>query len=113
MSIEVLYSALEAQGFDTYLNSAPDGTECPYLVMEGIDHPNFFADNRTFTKTTSLRLRLVEAEVHNWSLIAKLEKTLDDLGLPYSSEDVPDSSEKVCESYYNINFLGGNKNGSE
>lgn len=111
MSIESLYSALEAKGFDTYLNTAPDGTECPYLVIEAIDHPNFFADNKTFTKTTSLRLRLVEAEVHDWSLIAKLEKALDDLGFPYSSEDVSDTAERVCETYYNINFLGGNKNG--
>lgn len=111
MSIESLMTALTAAGFDAYLNEAPDGTACPYVVLQDVEHPNFAADNRTFTKTTTLRLRLVESEVHDWTLINTLEQTLDNIPLPYASTDVSVPSEHVCESYYDISFLGGNKNG--
>ncbi len=111
MSIEELVTALTEAKFDVHLHQAPNGTPCPYLVIQDLDHPNFFADNRTFGKTTSLTLRLVESEVHDWNLVNSLEQTLDSLGLPYYSSDVSEPSEHVCESYYYINFYGGNKNG--
>lgn len=111
MSLEELVSAFDKAEFDVHLHQAPVGTSCPYLVMQDIDHPNFFADDRTFGKTTSLTLRLVESEVHDWDLIQTLEQTLDELGIPYYSADASEPSEHVCESYYYINFYGGNKNG--
>lgn len=110
MTLETLISTLETAKFDVYLNEAPNGTSCPYLVVQDLEHPNFFADNRTFAKTTAVRLRLVESEVHDWSLIATLEQTLDSLSLPYSSNDAALPGEHVCESYYDINFYGGIKN---
>lgn len=110
MTIEDLVTALEAANFDVHFGEAPDGTYCPYLVFTNVRHPNFAADNKTFSKTTSLSLRLVESEVHNWTLIDTLEETLDKLNLPYEAEDLQVPSEHVCETLYNIRFLGGNKN---
>lgn len=111
MSIETLIATLSDAGFDAHYGEAPDGTVCPYVVLTNISHPNFAADNKTFTKTTSLQLRLVEAEYHDWDLIDKLEDLLDDLELPYSSTDLRVPSERVCEMVYDLNFLGGNTNG--
>lgn len=110
MSIETLKTLLESAKFNVFLGKAPDGTVCPYVVLEDITHPNFAADNKTFSKTTSLRITLVESEVHDWSLIHDLEAVLDSIPLPYNSEDGQDTSEHVCESYYYISFLGGTKN---
>ena len=110
MSIEELYTALTTAKFNVHYGKAPDGTACHYLVLEDVTHPNFAADNKTFIKTTSLRIKVVESEVHDWSLLKSLEDFLDTLSLPYSSEDVQESSEHVCETYYDISFLGGNKN---
>ena len=110
MSIESLKTLLETAKFNVNMHKAPDGTACPYIVMEEIEQPNFAADNKTYTETTSLRLRLVESEVHNWTLIDTLKTTLDGASLPYSVSYVDDSSEGVCESYFDIRFLGGIKN---
>lgn len=110
-TIESLTTLLTSKGFNVFYGEAPDDTLCPYLVMTDIEHPNFSADNRTFTKTTSLRLRLVESEAHDWTLINTLEETLDSVPLPYSSTDVSVPSEHVCETYYDITFLGGTQNG--
>lgn len=110
MSIETLYSLLTNAKFDVHLGKAPDGTACPYLVLKDITHPNFAADNRTFTKTTTLQLTLVESEVHDWKLIGDLEKVLDGIPLPYESADGQEPNEHVCETYYYISFLGGTEN---
>lgn len=107
MSIEELKSKLEENGFNVNLGVAPDGTPCPYIVIRDVTNPNFAADNKTFTETTSLRIRLIESEVHNWELIDLLKKVLDNASLPYSVEYVDDSSEHVCETYFDIRFLGG------
>ena len=109
MSIENLITVLTTAKFNVFLNEAPDGTECPYVVLTQITHPNFAADNKTFGKTTSLELRLVESEVHDWSLIKTLEDTLDAIPLPYSSEDLSLPSEHVCETRYDLTFYGGIK----
>ena len=111
MSIESLVTILTTAKFNVFFGEAPDGTDCPYIVINDITHPNFAADNKTFSKTTSLRLRLIESEVHNWNLIQTLEDTLDTAELTYSSTDVQVPSEHVCETYYDLRFLGGNKNG--
>ena len=110
MSIETLVSDLTTAKFDVHYGVAPDGTACPYITLTDITHPNFAADDKTYTKTTSLRITLVESEVHNWNLHAELEKVLDSYPLPYSITDVQDPSEHVCETYYDISFLGGTKN---
>ena len=110
MSIESLYTLLTTAKFDVHLGKAPDGTACPYIVLADITHPNFAADNRTYTKTTTLQLTLVESEIHNWDLIKTLEKVLDDIPLPYESEDGQVPEEHVCETYYYISFLGGTEN---
>lgn len=111
MSIEFLISKLTEAGFDAHYGEAPDGTVCPYVVLTNVSHPNFAADNKTFTKTTSLQLRLVEAEYHDWNLIDTLEDLLDELNLPYDSTDLRLPAEHVCEMSYNLTFLGGNQNG--
>ena len=111
MNIESLISVLTAAKFDVHFGEAPDDTECPYIVITNVTHPNFAADNSTFTKTTSLRLVLVESENHDWNLIQSLENTLDSIPLPYSEEDINVPSEHVCETYFDLTFLGGNKNG--
>lgn len=110
MSIEELYTALTTAKFDVHYGKAPIGTYCPYIVLEEVTHPNFAADNKTYSKITSLRITVVESEVHDWSYLQALEDLLDSLSLPYSSEDVQEPSEHVCETYYDISFLGGNKN---
>lgn len=110
MSIETLVKDLTTAKFDVHYGVAPGGTACPYITLTDITHPNFAADDKTYTKTTSLRITLVESEVHDWKLHAKLEKVLDDYPLPYSITDVQDPSEHVCETYYDISFLGGTKN---
>lgn len=110
MSIQDLYKALTDAKFDVHYGEAPVGTTCPYIVFTDITHPNFGADNKTWQKTTELRLRLVEAEMHDWTLIDTLEDLLDSLNLPYGSTDVQAPSEGVCEMYYDLTFLGGNKN---
>lgn len=109
MTVEALTTGLTNAGFKVFYGNVPDDTLPPFLVYINIDHPNFAADNRTYQKTTSLDIRLVEAEVHDWSLIAKLEKTLDDLGLTYSSTDLADVLEGVCETNYYLRFVGGIK----
>lgn len=110
MSIETLYTLLTNANFNVHYGKAPVGTRCPYVVMSDIEHPNFAADNATYTKTTSLRLVLVESEVHNWELIKTLEGVLDNIPLPYSETDVVEPSERVCETYFDISFLGGTEN---
>lgn len=107
MSIEELKSQLELNGFNVNLGVAPDGTACPYIVMRDVTNPNFAADNKTYTETTSLRLNLVESEVRNWSLHATLKGILDNNSLPYSVTLVDDSNEHVTETYFDITFLGG------
>lgn len=111
MTIQTLVSALTTAKFDVHLGKAPDGTACPYAVLKEITQPNFAADNKTFTETTSLRIVLVEDEVHNWTLISTLKSELDKLGLTYSVTFVDEPSEHVCESYYDLRFLGGIENG--
>lgn len=111
MSIEDLITALTTAGFDAYYGEAPDGTECPYVSLASITHPNVAADNYTWVKTTTINLRLVESEVHDWTLISKLESELDKLQLPYNATDLQVPSEHVCEMNYEIRFLGGNTNG--
>lgn len=111
MSIEELYTALTNAKFNASYGEADDGTECPYVVLTDISHPNFAADNKTSAKTTTLTLRLVEDGSHDWDLIEQLETLLDSLQLPYSATDLQDPTEHVCEMYYQIRFLGGNTNG--
>ena len=110
MSIESLKTLLETAKFNVNMHKAPDGTACPYIVIEEIEQPNFAADNKTYTETTSLRLRFVESEVHNWTLIDTLKSTLNGASLPYSVTYVDDSSENVCETYFDLRFLGGIQN---
>lgn len=110
MSIESLKTLLETAKFNVYLGKAEDGAVCPYVVMEDVTHPNFAADNQTYCKTTSLKLTVVESEVHDWNYLSTLETTLDGASLPYNSESVEDQEEHVCETYYYISFLGGTKN---
>ena len=110
MSIESLMTLLTTAKFNAHFGKAPDGTACPYIVLSEIENPNFAADNKTYTETTSLRLRLVESEIHNWTLIDTLKTTLDSASLPYSVTYVEDSSEHVCETYFDLRFLGGIKN---
>lgn len=107
MSIETLVTALTTAKFKVFYGKAPVGTQCPYVVLTEVTHPNFAADNNTLVETTSLELRLVEAEVHDWTLIASLETVLKSLSLPYSSEDLLEPSENVCETIYFLRFLGG------
>lgn len=104
MTIADLYTALTTAKFDVHYGEAPEGTKCPYVVFTNITHENFAADNKTFAKTTELRLRLIEAESHDWTLIATLEGVLDNLSLPYGSTDLQVPSEGVCETYYDIAF---------
>lgn len=111
MSIEQLITELTNNGFNAFYGEAPDGTLCPYISLESIRHPNFAADNFTWIKTTTLELRLVESEVHDWDLIKRLENLLDSLNLPYNVEDLQVPSEHVCETIYNLRFHGGNQNG--
>lgn len=112
MTIQTIVSALTTAKFDVSLGKAPDGTKCPYVVLKEIEQPNFAADNKTYTETTSLRIVLVESEVHDWTLISTLKSELDKLGLTYSATLADDASEHVCESYYDIRFLGGIENGN-
>ena len=107
MTISSLKTLLEEKKFDVHLNDAPAGTACPYIVMRDVENPNFAADNKTYTETTSLRLNMVESEVHNWSLHSTLKSILDENDLPYSVTYVDDTSEHVCETYFDIRFLGG------
>lgn len=111
MTIQTLIKTLSDAHFDVYSGVAPDGTACPYLVLDDIEQPNFAADNRTYTETTSLRLVLVESEVHDYGLIQDLKNVLDAIPLPYSVEYNDDTSEHVCETYFYLRFLGGNTNG--
>lgn len=113
MTIESLITLLEANNFNTFMNRAEQGTSCPYVVLTDIQHPNFGADNKVFSKTTSLTLRLVESEVHDWDLINKLEDTLDSASIYYESEDVFVPEEHVCETHYEITFFGGTNNGKQ
>lgn len=112
MTIETLITELTNAGFNAFYGEAPDGTECPYVSLATITHPNFAADNQTFAETTTLNLRLVESEVHNWTLISTLEELLKKLQLPYNADDLQVPSEHVCEMNYEIRFLGGNTNGN-
>ena len=107
MSISELKALLEIEKFDVHLGVAPDGTACPYIVFRDLTNPNFAADNKTYSETTSLRLNLVESEVRNWSLHATLKGILDNNSLPYSVTYVDDSDEHVTETYFDITFLGG------
>lgn len=111
MSIESLVTLLTTAKFDVYLGEAPDGAACPYIVLTDVENPNFAADNKTYTETTSLRLRLVESEVHDWNLHSTLKNILDGASLPCSVTYVDDSSENVCETYFDLRFLGGIQNG--
>lgn len=111
MTISSLYTLLTTEKFNVFLGEAEDGTSCPYVVLTDINNPNFAADNKTFTETTSLRIRLVESEVHNWTLIDTLKSVLNNASLPYSVTYVDDNSEHVCETYFDIRFLGGIQNG--
>ena len=107
MSISDLATLLTTAKFDVHFGKAPDGTSCPYLVFTDIEEPNFAADNTVYKETTSLRIRLVESEVHDWTLIAGLKAVLNNASLPYSVTFVEDSSEHVCETYFDIRFIGG------
>lgn len=110
MSIETLISILTEADFNVFQHEAPDGTACPYLVIDRIEHPNFGADNRVYAKTTELLLRLVEANYHDYDLIASLENLLDENNLFYSEDDASDAKEHVVETHFEISFFGGNKN---
>jgi hypothetical protein len=107
MSLKTLVKLLEDAKFDVHNGEAPDGTKCPYVVLTDHEQPNFAADNKTYTETTSLRIRLVESGVHNWTLIGTLKNVLDGASLPYGITYVEETSEKVCETYFDIRFLGG------
>lgn len=111
MTIETLKTMLENAKFDVSLGKAPKGTMCPYVVIRDIVQPNFAADNKTYIETTSLQIRLVESEVHDWALIDTLKGVLDQVPLTYSVTFIDDSSEHVCETYFDIRFLGGIQNG--
>ena len=110
MTTQTLVSLLTEAKFDVHLESAPDGTACPYVVLEDLTQPNFAADNETYTEITSLRLTLVESEVHDWTLINTLKGVLNGIPLPYSAEYIKDTTEHVCEVRFDISFLGGIEN---
>lgn len=110
MSISELATLLTTAKFDVHFGKAPDGTKCPYCVFTDIEEPNFAADNSVYQETTSLRIRLVESEVHDWTLIASLKSILNGASLPYSVTYADDSSEHVCETYFDIRFIGGISN---
>ena len=67
MTIQTLIKTLTDAHFDVHSGVAPDGTACPYLVLDDIEQPNFAADNRTYTETTSLRLVLDETVVMDFT----------------------------------------------
>lgn len=110
MTIETLVTKLSTK-FDVSMNSAPLGTKCPYLVITDVEHPNIGADDKVYVKTTECTLRLVESEVHDWDLIQTLEDTLDELEIYYSSADLWEPKEHICEMRYFISFYGGTDNG--
>lgn len=110
MSLSTLVTLLETAKFTVYLNHAPDGTVCPYIVLTDTNQPNFAADNKVYCETTSLRIKLVESEVHDWSLHSTLKSVLDGASLPYSVDFADDSDEHVCETYFDIRFIGGISN---
>lgn len=107
MTISSLVALLAEAKFDVYLGTAPDGTACPYLVLTDAEMPNFAADNKVYMETTSLRIKVVESEVHDWSLHSTLKSVLAGASLPYSVDFADDSDEHVCETYYDIRFIGG------
>lgn len=107
MSIKNIYTLLTTAKFNVFFGKAPDGTLCPYIVLTDLSNPNFAADNKVYQETTSLRIKLVESEVHDWTLHTTLKNVLDGASLPYSVDFGDDSEEKACESYYDIRFIGG------
>ena len=109
MTVENLITLLTAAKFNAFLGKAPAGTDCPYIVINNVSHPNIAADNKVYQTVTELDLRLVESDVHDWNLIKTLEDLLDSIPLYYESEDLYTPSEDVCEMNYSINFYGGIK----
>lgn len=107
MSLSTLVTLLTTAKFDVHFGKAPNGTKCPYVVITDAENPNFAADNKVYMETTSLRLRLVESEVHDWTLISTLKSVLNGAGLPYSVSFVEEESEHVCETYFDIRYIGG------
>lgn len=107
MTVTSLMALLTEAKFNAFFGKAPDGTACPYIVLTDTSNPNFAADNTVYKETTSLRIKLVESEVHDWNLHATLKSVLDGASLPYSVDFGEDSEESACESYYDIRFIGG------
>lgn len=113
MTIQELQTALTDAGFDSYYGVAPDDTVAPYIVLRSIYHENVFADDKTYFPTTELTLTLVEPYEHDFNLAANLERVLDNLHLPYSTDESWLPSEHVVETYYEIAFYGGTINTEE
>lgn len=110
MTVTSLMALLTEAKFNAFFGKAPDGTACPYIVFTDTSNPNFAADNKVYCETTSLRIKLVESEVNDWSLHSTLKSVLDGASLPYSVDFADDSDEHVCETYFDIRFIGGISN---
>lgn len=108
MSIKDLYDALSEAQINTFYGDAPDGTPCPFVSLRSITHPNILADDLTYAPATEIDLVIVEAHTRDFALSAAVERVLNVLHLPYTSEEISVPSEHVQETHYNIALYGAN-----
>ena len=58
--------------------SGRSALQISYIDLTDTSNPNFAADNTVYQETTSLRIKLVESEVHDWNLHATLKSVLEE-----------------------------------
>jgi hypothetical protein len=76
----------------------------PYICYLVDSDPNFIADNRVYTKISDVNIELYTTK-KDMAAEAKLEKALDDQGIPYVSFGAFIDSEKVFQKTYEVRLI--------
>lgn len=89
---------LRSTGLPVYYDHARQGAKLPYITYT-TSSDNFFADNRTYSKVTSLRAVLYTA-VKSTDLEETIEAVFEDNDIPWNRDEVYETSSEVFMEIY-------------
>lgn len=87
------------KGYRYYYGSAPIGTKLPYLVANGTESDNFFADSRVFKTKFGIQLEFY-SQTKSETQEEEIETILDDLGVLWDKNESYDED----QNFYLISY---------
>lgn len=103
MSVKDIGDMLSLTGLPVYYDHAKQGAKLPYITFT-TESDNFYADNKTYQKITTIRAVLYTAKKSS-ELEESLEAVFDDNDIPWSRDEVYEQSSAVFLEIYESEVL--------